>query len=463
MNSDSPGWQTVDPTGTSSAAALPEPPSPGELLIFASVASADDRAWAGGTVAEIAREWAGSVERLLLMDLDLQGPGIHDAVEAEPAEGATDVLLFGASISRVTQPVEEGRFHFSPAGTPVADPRVILSNNRWERVLQGCRDAGISLVVHLPLDQPGAESLLSRADRIIRLGRPVGDGEKGIPSELDDRVVAALVPSDVPGESVVEIADLAPDEPVVEIEDLAPEPAEEPVVDIAELAPDEPVEEAGEALAAATEEAASESREKAPGPGPIVDITDLAPDEPVGVARPPEEGLGIPEDHAGVEDLPADFPEEPSPEAEVEQDVVPFGPETGDVEETAPLEATEGFEEPVDEAGLESEEEIADEGRVRDEEGVFSEAGEALEAAAEEAAFEGRREAPGPGPVVDIADLAPDEPVGIDRPVEEGIGVPEDPFGVEDEPAEFPEEPSPEATADEQVVPFGPETGEVEE
>ncbi|MFW6200930.1 MAG: hypothetical protein ACOC8K_10165, partial [Gemmatimonadota bacterium] len=259
MNSDSPGWQPVDPSGISSVA-LPEAPPPGQLLVFASSAFEDDRPWVAETVAEIAREWADSAVRLLLMDLDLQGPGIHDAFDAEAAEGVSDVLLFGASISRVTQPVEGGAFHYAPAGTPVADPRVILSNDRWERVIRGCRDAGISLVVHLPLGQPGAESLLFRADRIVRLGRPHESGG-GIPSELEDRVVATLTPAGVEEAPIVEIHELAPDDPVRRIEELAPEGDEEavaeapdePVVDIAALAPDEPV----------------------------VDVEELAPDEPV--------------------------------------------------------------------------------------------------------------------------------------------------------------------------------------
>lgn len=444
MNSESPGWQPVDPTGARLSASLPDAPGPGEVVVFASSATEGDRGWVAETVAEVTREWAGSVERLFLMDLDLVGAGIHEALGAEAGEGTTDVLLFGASVSRVAQVVGGGTFHFAPSGTPVADPRVILSNSRWDRVIQGFQDAGIPLVLHLPLRQPGSASLLARADRIVRLGRPT-EGEEEIPSELGDRVVATLTPP----EAVAEAA---------------------------------------------------------------VDIGDLAPDEPVGVARPPDEGAGIPADRVGIEEETPPFPEEPSPEAEVGDRVVPFGPETGEVEETASHEAVTDTDEvaadppasgelgaePGAELGeAESMGPVVDIGDlapdVEEPEEVSAEeapgrpeAGMALEGAVEEAVAEARTEPaegepvelgepepeePGTdlgaatpvGPVVDIADLAPDEPVGVARSPEEGLGIPGDQAGVEGEPGEFPDEPSPEAEVEDRVVPFGPETGEVEE
>lgn len=326
MTSDPPGWRTVDPHTGSLDSVLPTPPAAGETLVLSVDASEGDRDWAVQTATAAIREWSGSVDRLFVMDLDLQSDGIEGALDARRAEGVSDLLLFGASLARVVQTLDDGAFHFVSSGTPVASPRELLTHARWDDVVRSFREAGAVLVLYLPTDQPGAASLLSRADRIVRLARPSGRGEE-VPAEVRERVIASLAPPDVDW-GPVEVGDGTEgdeSEPVWSAEDVTEEIGE--VVDIADLAPDEPPVEVGAGVAAGAagaageaglEESTSESTE-ARWPGPVVDIRDLAPDEErveieghasdgVGEFAPSAEASGLREPVVDIADLAPDEP-----------------------------------------------------------------------------------------------------------------------------------------------------------
>lgn len=506
MTSDPSGWRTVDPDAGSVDSVLPDSPRAGETLVFSVDASDADRGWAALTVAAAIRGWSGSVDRLFVMDLDLQGVGIEDVLDARRAEGVSDLLLFGASLSRVVQTLDDGAFHFVPAGTPVANPRALLSHARWDDVVRSFGEAGAVLVLYLPTDQPGATSLLSKADRIVRLGRP-GGGEGQIPAEVLDRLTVSLAPPapdlasvspdgsrrmEEPGQEtgeapetgvdagetgeVVDITDLAPDEapvevgagasgpeiaaagetagegspakggaapwpgPVVDIRELAPD---QEVVNIGDLAPDEPMEASASVEASASmgrPGAVPEFADFAPDE-PVVDIADLAPDEPVGVVRLPEDGVGIPQDELGVEGGDSEFPEEASPEAEADRGV-PFGPEAGEVKETAVPPGGDDFEEDAFVAGLDAIDEAAEAGGQQGLPDFDLDELDSLSESKEESGDPGR-EAEDELEVGAEAGLAGDDMKQEPGHFEEEI-LEEEPF--EEEP--FEEEPSEEASSD---------------
>src|SRR5690606_21872117 len=102
---------------------------------------------------------------------------LHVELEQPNGEGMSDLLLYGASVRRVARRTPDGSF-FAPAGTPVIDSRSALASRRWNVLIQGFRRAKAHLLVFLPLDESGSESLLARAERVLLLA---GHGEASVP------------------------------------------------------------------------------------------------------------------------------------------------------------------------------------------------------------------------------------------------------------------------------------------
>lgn len=289
MSPDPYGWQSFDPGADPLPSSLGrEGQDGGEVVVLAVAGEGPDvESWAREAAAALARRWASRTERLFLMDLDLEAPALHRILDVENGEGSSDVFLFGSSIQRVARPVDGGAFYFAAAGTPTVEPERVLRHERWDSLIQGFREAGARLLLHLPLILPGSHHLLDRADRVVVLGRPeeigpgdpAGLGEAGTvflhppePKESDPDVVGGPEEGP-PSENVVDIADLAPDAPSGEVAEAAVTPAtaepDDEVVDIADLAPDgAPVEDPSWA-------STEDERE-------VVDIADLAPDREVG-------------------------------------------------------------------------------------------------------------------------------------------------------------------------------------
>lgn len=214
MTGGFPDWQPFS--------LAPEASSPLELsgmkgpaLVLLAAPAVDEGGWAVRAAARIARQRASRNGRLLLADLDLRQPRLHTQVGADNGEGMSDLLVWGASPGRVSQPVDAG-FRFVPAGTPVADPGRVLASPRWEALLEGFEEAGVELFLYLPWDAPGRDAVLGRARNVVllaarpeldRLERPDVDGL---------RIGAVLGPDDDP---------TAPESPVDEPEGAAGEAA----------------------------------------------------------------------------------------------------------------------------------------------------------------------------------------------------------------------------------------------
>lgn len=418
MTSDPPGWNSVDPTAGSLASVLPDPPTAGEILVFASSASEDDRNWAADTVAGAIREWAGAVDRLFVMDLDLEGPGIEDSLGAERAEGVSDFLVFGASLSRVVQTLEGGTVQFVPAGTPVASARVLLAHERWEAVIRSFRRAEVPLVLFLPSAQAGAASILARADRVVRLGRP-GVGEDEFPAGARKRIDTFLAPPDADLEAVRSGEEALE----AETEDAGEQGAEWGVESGAEGAfggESGGSEDAFEVDVGFSDELdpgeSARSSSVEPEAGSVVDIADLAPDElPTEAWAGASSGPSSAETGSELRASGSELVEEAWASSVVDVGGLESDERVVDIQDLAPDTSVETVDSGPRLPGPVVD--IADLAPDGMETGTGVDRGPAVEA------WKALDDDGPEGLVVDIADLAPDEPVGAAPGPEEGGGI----------------------------------------
>jgi hypothetical protein len=131
-----------------------------------------DRWWAAETAIELSSAWAGNGRRVVLADLFLESPVLHEVAGIENLEGMVDVFLYGASISRSARPIEGRSFYLIPAGTYTTDDEAIYRHGRWPKLVAGFKDADASLVLFAPADAPELPALAQWATEVILLGAP---------------------------------------------------------------------------------------------------------------------------------------------------------------------------------------------------------------------------------------------------------------------------------------------------
>lgn len=131
-----------------------------------------DRWWAAETAVELSSTWARNGRRIVLADLFLENPILHEVTGAENMDGIVDVFLYGASISRSARPVSGRGFYLIPAGTYTSDHDVIFRHSRWPKLVAGFRDADASLLLFAPADAPELAALAPWVSQVVLLGAP---------------------------------------------------------------------------------------------------------------------------------------------------------------------------------------------------------------------------------------------------------------------------------------------------
>lgn len=177
-----------------------EPPSSdGSGGVVGVVASeqAAGTGWAPGAAVDLARSWSEQGRRVILVDAAVQAPSLHEAVGLQNREGLSDAALHGASVSRVSHPVEDGSFFLVTAGTPVADHDAVARSARWHRLADGMTGAGVTLLVYVRDGYTGTAPFLGTASEIVVLARP-GDPPPSAVTDLQPLVRAVTGPSDGP-------------------------------------------------------------------------------------------------------------------------------------------------------------------------------------------------------------------------------------------------------------------------
>jgi len=156
------------------------------------VDAAGDPEWAADAAIALATGWARAGRRVVLADLHLQDPVVHDRLGEPNLDGVVDVFLYGASLSRTARPVSGRGFYLIPSGTYPEDPGAVLRHPRWPRIAAGFGDAQATLLLFVPADAPGLESLAGWAPSSIVLGEPDEALREHLPADL--RVTAVVTP-----------------------------------------------------------------------------------------------------------------------------------------------------------------------------------------------------------------------------------------------------------------------------
>lgn len=197
-------------------------PGPVVLLLDGST----DPRWAAKTAIEIAAAWADAGLRVVLADLHLEDPLLHDRLAEENTDGIVDIFLYGASVARSARPPAGQPFYLIPAGTYTARPEDVYRHPRWAKLAAGFRDANATLLLFAPVDAPGVDALSDQATAAVLLGRG-GDHPIPVPSSS---LLAVLVP---PEESTAPLATIdspaggpsgSPHDPVEPEADVVDEP-----------------------------------------------------------------------------------------------------------------------------------------------------------------------------------------------------------------------------------------------
>ena len=231
MNPNNQASHPLDPA----AAALP-PEIEGALgdgdslcaCVVILVDSEIDRDWGAQASLAVSKCWAASGHRVILADGCLGSPVLHEAVGVENGEGVSDMVLFGASVTRITGRVEN-RLVLAPAGTPVVQITDVMKHVRWDMVIRGCREARATLVFHVSADTPGMEAMTERADGVVVLV-PASKDVEALLGGSSHALIAVLGPGNgeppfVPVEderSELAVVDEPPDAPEGEDEDALP-------------------------------------------------------------------------------------------------------------------------------------------------------------------------------------------------------------------------------------------------
>ena len=129
-----------------------------------------ESAWAARTAVELADSWSRAGRRIVLADLHLENPFLHETLGDDNLEGLVDVFLYGVSISRGARPVPGRGFQFLPAGTYTADIEGIYQHPRWPKLVAGFREAGATLVLFAPAQGADVGALSRWASEAIVLG-----------------------------------------------------------------------------------------------------------------------------------------------------------------------------------------------------------------------------------------------------------------------------------------------------
>jgi hypothetical protein len=264
--------------------------------------------WAARAAVAIARQWRGP-RRVVLMDLDLERPSLHDIAGVANDEGAAELIDFGLSLAAVRRSVGDGGFDIVTAGVYAPEPGALLRHDDWGRILLEAAAHRSTLLVFVPASADGVADVVDRAGAVLVLA---DDAEAAAIVQAMPRpfsVLAVLTPD-------VRDAEAAP----VEETAAAPPPEEA----ASEAAEDEPL-----VVAAAAEEVLQASPDL---PEPLV--LAAAADEVVEAASQPDvdeaarEALPpVPADEAAPEwetlpAVPADEAE-PEPQPEPEWDTLP--------------------------------------------------------------------------------------------------------------------------------------------
>ena len=208
---------------------LPEIAAPGALLSGAGggvvtllVATDVSRsAWSESAAVALARAWSDQGHRVVLFDLSLTDPVLHETLGLPNSVGIVDLVLRGASIGSVAQQVGPAGFQFVSVGTPVEDAAEVTSSEGWSAFVDAVGSAQAKVLFYVPAHLPGVEGLVARsAATLLLAGDPAQaewvarsfalDDVVGLVEDREGEGAPGLTPSAVPHRFVADQGGVPP-------------------------------------------------------------------------------------------------------------------------------------------------------------------------------------------------------------------------------------------------------------
>lgn len=200
-------------------ALLEGPGSAGPVVLLAVGPHARQGGWAALSAIVLADAFSARGESVILADLSLQNPELHELLGTDNEEGLTDVFLFGASLEHIAHAVAGQQFRLIPASAFTPDPQEVLRHSRWSGVFEELARTRSKLLVYLPVDVPGAVELADRIGHTVVLAAPADMPLMVETLSIDADVIGVLRP--VASEIVPAVETEAPPA-ITRAESLAP-------------------------------------------------------------------------------------------------------------------------------------------------------------------------------------------------------------------------------------------------
>ena len=138
------------------------------VLLLAVGPLAQRGGWAAQACIAIAESLA-TTGRVVVADLSLDRPELHDLLGTDNTEGLTDVFLFGASLEHVTRMLPAHAFELIPAAAFTPDTEEILTHRRWAVVFEELAAAKTRLLLYLPITTDGTGAFSDRVGHTVVL------------------------------------------------------------------------------------------------------------------------------------------------------------------------------------------------------------------------------------------------------------------------------------------------------
>src|SRR5687767_7122660 len=170
-----PDAMSLDPVAglaSSTFAGLLKTWSSTPVLMLAVGPQAQRGGWAADAAIAIADALAAASPRVILGDLSLDQPELHERLGLDNNEGLTDVFLFGASLEHVTHMLPANSFELIPAAAFTPDAEEILTHRRWGSLFEDYAASATRLLLYLPVSVEGAGAFSDRVGHTIVLADP---------------------------------------------------------------------------------------------------------------------------------------------------------------------------------------------------------------------------------------------------------------------------------------------------
>ena len=213
---------------------LPEIVAPGAVLsgagggVVTLIVAPDvtQSSWSPSAATAIARAWSEQGHRVVLFDLSLNAPVLHQALGLPNAVGLVDLILRGASMSAVAQQAGTVGFQFVAVGDGVTDPTQVTLSDGWSDFVDEIERDDATIIFYVPADLPGVDALVARSVATLLLAGDPTEAEWVAQSfALDDVVglVEALGDEPEPPEEEFEV----PSSPAIDSPPVASLPPDE--------------------------------------------------------------------------------------------------------------------------------------------------------------------------------------------------------------------------------------------